>query len=894
MNREIISTYRVQFSPRFSFTDCTGISDYLKKLGISHLYASPVLEATKGSQHGYDVTDFTRVREELGGEESLVSLMQKLRSDSIGWIQDIVPNHMAFNTTNPFIYDVLKRGESSGYSRYFDINWKHHAFPEGKLCVPFLSGDLLEEIANWHFIIGKENGPELFYRGSPFPLCSSSLGTLLGSALQSRIDEKIIAEEYSNGVWNYIRDISASDDNGNIASELERRLQYVNGQNDLMKNVLDDQNYVFRNWQSANKELNYRRFFAVNGLIALRQEDETVFSETHRKVLSLANMGLVDGLRIDHVDGLLDPERYLSGIRTSMNEIPVFIEKILGYGEELKEDWKTVGTTGYDFLGHCNALFINGNGLELVRKNYESFTGLHTDLHEEIRRIKNEIMNTLFSGVIDDLTLAFLNVFKPLNGERMPERSDLRQVLVEFISRFSVYRTYISTERTHPEDREMLLAILNSVREAGSTSVYCTDCLEMVLNECDRDHAYQDFIIRMQQYTPGIYAKSIEDTLFFRYVPLLSLNEVGMDPVHRDTSLQEFHDFCIKRAKKFPHSLNALSTHDTKTGEDVRARINVLSEIPDIWNDRLAKWSEMNKELKANIGSRNCPAPEDEYYMYQVLLGSYPLDAKDIPEYFQRVKNHLIKALREANRNSNWETPDIGYESGYVEFLQNILDPEKSRTFLADFLNFQKVISFHGFLNSLSQKIIQLTAPGVPDIYQGTEVWNFNLVDPDNRRDVPFDHLTDLMEMVVDHDINHADPESSWTPSYSDGSMKMYVTRKILNFRRLNRNLITDGMYIPLYATGKFSENVVSFARRLSDGVLIVIVPRFTYIIGAGKYPTGKDQWADTTIRLGDLPGSPLRDLFTDREVKLHDGNSVEIGDLMSRFPFAVLTTNTA
>lgn len=882
----VTSTYRIQFSPYFTFGDALQLVTYLKELGISHVYSSPIMEAVPGSVHGYDVTDFSRIRQELGGEADFKKLNKTLRENGIGWVQDFVPNHMAMDTRNPYIRDILEKGRGSPFAGFFDIDWDHPAFSGGKLCLPFLEKPYYTELKSGSFSFGLGNGIVLMYKDIEIPVSRSSYQLLLGSDLAAKALQMFQETEDGSVLprpREYITDLEE------MILEISEKLEISGKDINLVDSVVSMQNYSLRYWRSTAYETNYRRFFAVNGLICLREEDPEVFGKVHEKLLSLIRSGDVDGIRIDHVDGLFNPEGYLRNLREAAGDLYIIVEKILEQDESLNEDWPIQGTSGYDFLGRVTSLMCpvqNSHNLDTV---YRDFSGYNYEESSIIYSSKLNAIDKLFPAVLDSITSSFWKGISKLPYGRDSTFHGMRDAIREILAHTPVYRTYIT--RGDPSGKG--LTLLNSIIQVSrgfrpDLSSYF-DAIEMFISQYNKLQDAGIAIQILQQYMPAILAKSVEDTLLFTYNRLISLNDVGINPFHAPNSVASFHDFNTSRMQNTPLSMNALSTHDTKLSEDIRARISVLSEIPLEWNKTVQYWHNTNSRYSAGNNGGLCPSKNEEYYIYQLLLGSYPFSDGEHGKYKERLLGHLIKSIREAAVSTNWEKPDHSYEKQYTDFVNALLDHSLNAEFVEDFMRMHSLVSFHGFLNSITQKILQMTSPGIPDTYQGTEIWNFNFVDPDNRRKVNFRNINDLHRKVMTEFALDRGVVGRYLNEYADGRIKLLVTSVILNLRRNNPDLFLKGSYLPILVEGPFSDNLVAFSRSFGKVSLLVVVPRLTTSLGRMQLPVGKSIWSGNFVIIPKTLSGSFEDVFTGRVQKPVEGGRIEIGELFSDAPFSVM-----
>lgn len=882
----VISTYRIQFSPAFTFRDAGGISTYLAELGISHLYASPIMEAIPGSVHGYDMTDFSRIREELGGETDFNALNSRLKDNGIGWIQDFVPNHMAMDTRNPYLRDILEKGRLSEFSRFFDIYWNHQAFQEGKICFPILHRPYYLELTGDNFSFGIENGLVLRYRNINIPLDPISYGKLLGRDLST------MALNFYSGKYRFNyggTNPSMKVDKNELEGKISEKLAESVNDRKLIDDVISMQNYSLRHWTSTAYEINYRRFFAVNKLICLREEDSEVFGEVHQKLLSLVSSLKIDGIRIDHVDGLFNPGKYLNKLRNLTGNVYIVVEKILEKEELLNGKWPVQGTTGYDFLGIVASVMCSPSGFHSLDTFYRKFVGEDFERGVTLYYLKLETMDRLFPGVLEIVANEFWKSMRRRPYGRDLTFQGMKNALREILAHSPIYRTYLPDEPSPASQIAILNSSIADARESKKGFSEYFDAFELFINSYARDRDALRAIQVMQQYMPAVYAKPIEDRLFYIFNRLISLNDVGINPFDEPVSPEGFHEFNKSRLKRNPTTMNTVSTHDTKVSEDVRARIDVLSEIPEELEKYVQEWHNINSALLAITNGKECPSRNEEYYAYQLLLGSYPVHKEELEKYGERILGHLVKSIREAGINTSWDEPDPAYEAQYSSFMNSLLDASINQRFIESFGKLQKVVSFHGFLNSISQKILQLTVPGVPDIYQGTEVWNFNLVDPDNRRKVDFQRLVDLQHTVRREFQRDHGVIASYLDKPGDGKIKMLVTTVLLTLRREMPEVFLYGSYIPIYADGPRKGNLVAFARSYEEKSVIVVVPRLTVSLGKMKLPLGNETWSGNSIKIPVGISGDFENVFTGRVHSLQPGVIVQMEDLLEQTPFSVL-----
>jgi len=916
------ATYRLQFHRRFRFEHAAALVPYLDALGITDLYASPIFQARRGSSHGYDVTDPTRLNVELGAEENFESLVSTLKERGMGLLLDIVPNHMAASVENRWWTDVLESGQGSPFSGFFDIDW--HSPKKAltnKVLLPILGGPYGRMIEEQEISLRLEKGGFTVHCPSvKLPVSILSYPRILSLRLPSleetygpdhpsfrelwdlittiehlpksaEADTEAARERYASEEGIKERLLRLYTERHEIREYVDETLRTVNGRKsdpgsfDHLDRILSEQHYWLSFWRLANEEINYRRFFAVSELVSLRVEDPRVFDASHDLVLRLAREGKVTGLRVDHVDGLYDPHGYLvrlmQRLTGSEDENPspgfyVLVEKILGRDEALPPAWPIHGTTGYDFMNALNGVFVSAGGVKTLDEIYARFTGAAPDFRETVYRSKRLTMETLFAGEMHSLGQHLGRLAEQDRYARDLPRKELRAAVVEATACFPVYRTYARGHELSARDvRYIAKALKEAQQRSTEASTPVFDFLRRVLlQEIPPSLAGNDredwlrFLMRWQQFTGPIMAKGFEDTSLYIYNRLVSMNEVGGDPSSAGISVSAFHGRGEMMSSRWPHSMNATSTNDTKRSEDVRARVNVLSEIPEEWEKRLLQWSRLNAGRKRIVNGIATPDPGEEILLYQDLLGAWPLDEKELPGFRNRIENYMVKAIREAKVYTRWMHPNIAHENAVKEFVAALLSdlsPETNQ-FLADFLPFQGKIAHYGALNSLAQVVLKIAAPGVPDIYQGTELWDFSLVDPDNRRVMDFQSRIRLLNELMNQEHRGLlSLAGELLSSWRDGRLKLYVTYKGLTFRRQRRELFLSGAYLPLPVAGGRKEHALAFARGHDGAWAIAAVPRLmTRLAPPGEFPLGPPAWgARIAVRLpAELP-SLWRNVFT-------------------------------
>jgi (1->4)-alpha-D-glucan 1-alpha-D-glucosylmutase len=839
------STNRIQFRNGMTFDRASGLVPYLKRLGISHLYASPIFTATTGSTHGYDVTDANEIDPAIGGRDGFEHMVKALKAEGLGLILDIVPNHMAASLENPWWRDVVENGENSRYARHFDIDWT------GRLTLPFL-GDTFEKVLEAGEISlkgdPKTGKPALAYYDTFYPLAPASYAGRETEVLKIT-DRAAIARLH------------------------------------------DQQPYRLMSWRDAPRELSYRRFFEITGLAGVRVEDGAVFDDTHRLILELVHDGKVDGLRVDHVDGLADPKGYLERLRHEAGpDCYITVEKILGEGEQIPADWPISGTTGYEFIAAVSDALVDGRKLDELRSAYERITGQPLDMEAELRAAKLLMAENNFAGEVS----ALLNIAMQIQptedrGSALSEAA-VKSALRELLVAFPVYRTYGTREGIPPEGREMLAEVLAKVRNGPNPpDDAALAFLERILiGDVEQAAASSASIFRtrFQQLTGPLMAKSVEDTLFFRQHMALALNEVGAEPLHRAFSLDRFHAEMQVRLERQPDALSGTSTHDTKRGEDARARLYAITEAPNLWADGVDRWRRINGQAVRALDDGAAPEPAVEWMLYQALAGAWPNDlhtedAAGLKALETRFLGYVEKALREAKLRTNWGDPNESYETAVLEYARTLLSPD-NQAFLTDFTDTLRPFIRAGLVNSITQTIIKLTAPGVPDIYQGSEGLDLSLVDPDNRREPDFDAL---QRRLTEKEKLASTEEDEW----QSGRLKQHVIATLLRVRQEAPTLFRRGEYLSLGASGKRADNVIAFARADMDDAFIVIAPRLVFsALHAGLAPSRSERWAETEITLPERLGHRrYRDVCTGKVVDSKDRIAVNwaFGD----HPFALL-----
>jgi (1->4)-alpha-D-glucan 1-alpha-D-glucosylmutase len=931
MNRPTV-TYRIQFNPAFGFRDAEGIVPYLAELGITDLYASPIFKAGKGSLHGYDVVDPNAINSELGTRADLDHLSEALHGRQMGWIQDIVPNHMAYSYENQMLRDVLENGEASPYFHFFDIDWDHpDAGMKGRLLAPFLGRFYGVSLEDGEIKLTYDsNGLSICYSDRKFPLRIDSYVQVFSYHLalfKARLGENHPDFIQFLGLLDVLKTLSSSGEseeragqirfikrllwefysnNGEIRQFVDSNIRTFNGipgkaeSFNLLDDLLGQQLFRLAFWKVGAEEIDYRRFFNINGLISLRVEDEDVFDHTHRLVMELLERGIFSGLRIDHVDGLYDPAAYLRRLREKLPQAYLVVEKILAMDETVPIYWSVQGTTGYDFLNYVNGLFCDRANAKKLSTLYSNLTGSKHSYGHLLRETKRLIIRTDMAGDVANLAYRVRNI-----SGRDRHGSDLtlyglRRALTELLAGFPVYRTYTHQSIVSEEDTQVIRQAVERARADNPVLLHELAFLQRFLLldfpgylSYEERARWLEFTMEFQQHTGALMAKGFEDTMLYVYNRLLSLNEVGSNPGRFGCSGAQFHAFNAKRCKTWPHALSATATHDTKRGEDVRARINVLSEIPIEWKKNVRSWSRLNKTKKKRVRGMPAPDANDEYFLYQTLMGAWPFGETEYPQFLERIKAYVVKAVREAKVHTAWLQPDMEYEEAYVSFVESILVPEESNVFLQELKPFQVKVAHYGVFNSLSQTLLKITAPGVPDFYQGTELWDLNLVDPDNRRPVDFglrvQHLREIRRRI-ETDVLELIQEL--LAMKEDGRVKLFLIVQALKARKASADIFQKGTYKPLAVAGRFRKHLIAFARRDASAWSVTVVPRFlTTVVEYGRLPLGPEIWQDTGVILPEQAPLLWRNVLTSQV--LSGGQTLWAGEIFQHFPVALLMSES-
>lgn len=922
------ATYRLQFTPQFGFKDAQAIAVYIADLGISDVYASPIFKARTGSTHGYDVVDASQLNPQLGTMEDFEALMRSLQTRGLGWIQDIVPNHMAYSSENPYLMDLLEHGSDSEYCDYFDVCWNSpFANSQERILAPLLGDFYGTSLENGEIQLKyDQNGLKVTYYALELPLrletytkvlshnlgrVSRTLGRnhpdfikLLGVLYLLKNVPSEVSGKQRNDQVAFIKGLiwELYTTNSQICTFIDENIQTFNGEVgkpesfNLLDSVLDEQFYRLAFWKVGAEEMNYRRFFTVNELISVKVEELRVFNNTHALIQKFVEQGYFTGLRIDHIDGLFNPTQYLERLREKVGETYITVEKILELSEDLPDHWQIQGTSGYDFMNYVNGLFCLPTNQEQFDQLYFAFTGMRMSYPQIVQEKKHLILDRNLAGDLDNLASLLKTISSRYRYGNDFTINGLKRAIAEVLILFPIYRTYITSDGIQDIDRTCIQNVIDTAKEQNPIMQHELTFIEkLMLLEFDDSLMQTEreqwlyFVMRMQQYSGPLMAKGVEDTALYVFNRLISLNEVGGNPDHFGITPAEFHAYNQRHRDRWRYTMNGTATHDTKRGEDTRARINVLSEIPDEWEQHINTWSAMNRGLRRDRNGLTMPDRNDEYLLYQTLIGAFPFEAQEHEFFVERVKDYIIKAIRESKAHTAWLRPDGEYEAACTAFVQQMLDPAVSQPFIDAFLPFQQKIASYGIFNSLSQTLLKLASPGVPDFYQGTELWDLSLVDPDNRRPVNYEQrcaILHTMKTEIKGDMqSYLD---SVLQSKQDGRIKLFLTLQGLKTRNIYRDLFLEGSYIPLTVQGQAANHIIAFARQHQEQWAIAIAPRFfTALIQPEQNPLGEAVWHDTRVLLPDNAPTDWKNTLT--EQSLDATTAIAVSHALAHFPVALL-----
>ena len=900
------STYRFQVNSTFKLSEVKRLIPYLHNLGISTIYSAPFFRSTKGSNHGYDGTDPDMINPEIGTLEELKDIHVLLKDNHMDWLQDIVPNHMAFSSENVWLMDVFEKGWHSEYYNFFDIDW-NHPDPElnGKVLAPFLGGEPDELIQKEELKFVCQGGVFFIdYFGMQYPLCWKSYYDILSGINLSRKliedDFNPIVSEFKKIKENFDQEFSVSSalqqkdafhylyqENDSLKENVDERLREIQHNPELFKSILDQQYFRLSFYMAADTKINFRRFFVVSQLICLKMENEEVFKRYHHFTRSLLELNLVQGLRIDHIDGLGHPREYLERLRNlAGKDTYIVVEKILESEEKMPDSWPIEGTSGYEFLAVANHLFTRTENKERFLSIYKDFTGLSPDYDALVREKKSYMLKMRMGGELDNL----VSLFKESGADisKIKDQGRLREAIFQLLVSFSVYRTYVESPNYIECDSIVLDLAINKAVELNPDYIEDLQLIRSVIKaECPDKEANVKFYMRLQQFTGPLAAKGVEDTTFYIYNRLISHNEVGDSPKGFGITTQAFHERMKERLANTPFSINTTSTHDTKRGEDARARINVLSEIPDEWSEAVFKWKEINKKHKT-IGDAEMPDANDEYFIYQSILGGFPTNAKVDEDFRTRTKDFMQKALREAKVHTDFPDYNEPYETATANFIDSILN---DGGFLKEFIPFFTKVSDYAILQSLGLTLLKNTSPGIPDTYQGSELWEISYVDPDNRRFIDFNLREEYLKEIIES-TDRSKLIQKLIQEKRSGQIKLFTSWITLNDRNKNHELYETGEYIPLNFKGNGSEKLVGYARKSGDQSRIIIFPRESKGILESGNLKQTDLWKDVVAEVPFEVNDNIKNLFTDKTHALN-GKLLNIGEILREFPVALLEVSS-
>lgn len=871
-----VSTYRIQLSPEYTLENLNEILDYLEKLGISTIYSAPFFQARKGSSHGYDITNPFKLNKEIGRLDMFRNLSNRLKQKNMSWLQDIVPNHMAFDGDNIWLQDIFELGPQSLHYHFFDIDWEQ----SGKVMAPFLGNPLAEVLQQKELQLKVSKRGFLFrYFDHEYLASARSYANILGKESGEAWENKFRNFSAENEKWEELKEyfLREYDKDPDFRKKIDKRVEEINTSEEKLKKILDEQYFLPAHWKETETNINYRRFFTINDLICLRMEEREVFESYHRFILQLCEEGLVQGLRIDHVDGLLDPKTYLQRLREKLgDDFYITIEKILEWDEMLPVHWPVEGTSGYGFLATVNQLLTSPKGEDEFFEAYQALYPKQADYHELVYEQKQFILEERMGGEYKNLWEMALKL------DLLDEEENNRLALGAFLAAFPVYRIY-------PEDYPLKKRQKKIIDAAFQTAAAHKPELEKELEQVkniflgeagkDRENMLQ-FLQRCQQFTGPLAAKGVEDTTFYIYNELISHNEVGDSPENFGLSISGFHDRMKLRLEDFPLSINATATHDTKRGEDARMRLNVLSEIGAEWFEKVEEWRNISKKARKDPG---VPNSNETYFIFQMLVGAWPHEGEPGEEFLERSTAYLQKVLREAKENSSWAQPDEDYENKVYDFLEELL---KNDIFRESFSGFHHKVSAFGAVKSLSQSLLKITAPGIPDIYQGTELWDLSYVDPDNRRPVDYElrkkYLSEF-DLVTPQELGqHLE---NLKQDYRSGRIKMYCLHRALVLRREIPNTFENGDYIPLQVKGELREHVLAFARKDAENTVLVVVPVMVTQLFTEELQL-KDLQQELKIILPENLKGSFKNVISEEEFSSED---IDVQELFKKFPVALL-----
>lgn len=933
-----LSTLRLQFHKGFTFADALEHVGYFSSLGVSHIYASPIFTARPNSSHGYDIVDPTQINPELGGRKGLARLVEALRHAHMGLIVDIVPNHMGVGgADNPWWQHVFEWGRHSPYAMWFDIDW-HSPDPylHNKILAPFLGdayGVVIDQ-GDIHLEYDRQTQRiQARYFDNAFPIALADYADILQGADHPavagllaqfrRIDYSLPFLDIQSQVNQVLAALATLSLHPEVEDAINTALASYSDQGiEKLHPLLEKQHYRLTWWRNASDQINWRRFFEVSELAGVRVELDEVFEATHSLLFELYAQGLIDGVRLDHIDGLAQPQDYCRKLRARLEGLmpnrpphlrtPVYMiaEKILAPGEWLREGWGLDGTTGYEFMDQVSALLHDPQGVQPLNALWHQLSQNAKSFHQHVEQARRQLLSENLVSEFEAAVHALHAIARADLHTRDYSLASIRRVFTEILVHFPVYRSYVTVDGMDDQDQELFESTaIKARRTLGHVDKPLVDIIFSWLRG-DLIHDAQSpeisdlsqrAITRFQQLMPPLCAKSMEDTAFYRFGRLVSRNEVGSDPDMFTLDMAAFHDACQRRLAMYPANLLATATHDHKRGEDVRARIAVISQVPMQWEQQVKRWIEMNQRFHTRVFPQemkfvayDAPRVTHEYMLYQMLVGAWPFDlqvndAAGLKAYGERMEAWFIKSIREAKWMSSWVQANEPYEEACADFLRHLLDPVESSEFLHSLVQFTELIAPAGAINSLAQTVLRMTAPGIPDLYQGTEFWDLSLVDPDNRRPVDYALRAQTLHATTHHATSdHAPTNPVLLANWRQGGIKQAIIHRLLGLRKQHAALFEAGDYQALYAQGMHADKVVAFQRQHDEQCLLVVVPRFCHALLADHGSLTLANWHDTRLEKGLRMHGRYRDILTGK-VHLAEDNTLPLAELFATLPLAVL-----
>ncbi|NJY62624.1 malto-oligosyltrehalose synthase [Salinimicrobium sp. CDJ15-81-2] len=873
-----VSTYRVQLSPDYTLEDLEEILDYLEAFGISTIYSAPLFQARKGSSHGYDITNPFQLNKEIGKLDLFKRISERLQQKKMSWLQDIVPNHMAFDGDNIWLQDIFELGPESGKYNFFDIDWEK----TGKLMAPFLGSELEEVLQKKELQLQvSKKGFSFTYFDHEYPASARSYYLILKGL--GKWEEKFRNLSGDKENWEELKEFMVREyqKDPDFRNSVNKQIIEINDSEEKLREILDQQFFQPSHWKKTETSINYRRFFTINDLICLRMEEEEVFESYHRFILQLCEENLIQGLRIDHIDGLFDPKAYLERLREKLGpDFYIIIEKILEWDEKLPVHWPVEGTSGYGFLATVNQVLTNKNSEDQFFKAYRKVDPGHSDYHDLVYKQKMFILKERMGGEYENLwqLAGDLDLLEEQDDTR------LKEALGAFLAGFPVYRIYPEEFPLRKRQRKIIeAAYQNALTHSEALENELEQIKKIFLGDAEKNKEHMlQFLQRCQQFTGPLAAKGVEDTSFYIFNELISHNEVGDSPDVFGLTVEGFHKRMQLRREDFPLSINATATHDTKRGEDSRMRIDVLSEIGEEWFENIGQWKKTGENLRKE---KNIPDANEEYFIYQMLIGAWPFSGEPGEEFLERSTAYLQKVLREAKVNSSWAQPDENYEEQVYDFLKKLV---KKDEFLDSFGKFHRKIAAYGAIKSLSQSLLKITAPGIPDVYQGTELWDLSYVDPDNRRPVDYQLRKQYLEEIKAENVH--EQLEDLKQDFSSGKIKMFCLHKALQTRKNFKEVFEEGAYLPLEVKGENAEGIIAFARHYQEKAVIVVVPAMVTKFFTEELQVKEGLSEDLELLIPEELKGDFKNVITGKTISSED---IGLKTIFADFPVALLLKQT-